>query len=193
MIPVQSAQLWRLFVAGDIEAFKILMDQSFGYLFKYGSGFTHDQELIKDTIQELFILLWSKKENISIDVNPKAYLISSCRRALHRKIESQKRFLHCSALEERIDVFHFEVSVEETIIRNESITLQAKEIAANITNLPSRQREVVYLKFFEGMSREEISEVMGISTQTVSNMLQMALRKLRIKLASSTQLIYSNS
>jgi DNA-directed RNA polymerase specialized sigma24 family protein len=45
--------------------------------------------------------------------------------------------------------------------------------------LPERQKEVVYLKFFESLSREEISHILEIAPQTVSNILQIALGKLR--------------
>lgn len=181
----QYAHLWRLFITGDKVAFKNLMEQYFRQLFHYGTKFSDDEELIKDTIQELFIVLWERRENLSADVNPKAYLISSLRRALHRKIQSQNKFVQYSELKDNINYFNFEVSVEDGIIENEFTRDRAKKIAENITALPERQKEVVYLKFFEEMSRDEISETMGISPQTVSNMLQLALKKLRTEMVAS--------
>lgn len=181
----QNGHLWKLFIDGNEEAFKKLMEQHFMQLFNYGTKFSNDEELVKDTIQELFILLWDRKENLSIDVNPKAYLISSLRRALHRKIQSQNHFIRYSDLKDNINYFNFQVSVEDNMIEDEITKARAKRIAENITGLPERQKEVVYLKFFEEMSRDEISETMGITPQTVSNMLQIALKKLRTELISS--------
>ncbi len=55
----------------------------------------------------------------------------------------------------------------------------AQEIKIQLENLPKRQREVIYLKFFEGLNRDQIAEVMGINDQSVSNLLQMAIKQLK--------------
>ena len=55
----------------------------------------------------------------------------------------------------------------------------SKHFSTLIYELPQRQREVVYLRFFQSMSRDEIAVVMEIAPQTVSNILQIALGKLR--------------
>ena len=155
------------------------MEQNFRPLFYYGTKFSDDEEMVKDTIQELFIRLWDKKENLSTDVNPKAYLIASLRRALHRKIQSQSRFSNYSELEDNLNYFDMEASAEEKLIEKEVSANKSQKIAANINSLPKRQKEVIYLKFFQEMSRDEISETMSIMPQTVSNLLQLALKKLR--------------
>jgi RNA polymerase sigma factor (sigma-70 family) len=48
-----------------------------------------------------------------------------------------------------------------------------------INVLPKRQKEIIYLKFFENLGREEIADIMQISPQAVSNLLQKALKNLR--------------
>src|SRR3569623_1635685 len=88
----QGCDLWKLSLTGDRAAFQQMMAQHFRHLVNYGTKFTHDKELVKDTIQELFIRFWEKRANLSNDVNPHAYLTASLRRALHRKIQSLSRF-----------------------------------------------------------------------------------------------------
>ena len=174
-----AENLWNEFIDGNELSFEKLMKLYSRTLLNYGSKFTQDKELIKDTLQELFIYLWNRKEKLSAAVNPKMYLTASFRRMLHRKIQSEKPFLKETKSEEYFSYFHFELSVEENIISNESTSIQAKNIAQKIELLPKRQKEVIYLKFFYGLNRNEIAEVMEISEQTVSNLLQLAFKFLR--------------
>lgn len=45
-----------------------------------------------------------------------------------------------------------------------------------ISALPNGQKEVVYLKFFQELSRDQIDQIMDTAPQTVSNLLQLAIR-----------------
>ncbi|MEJ7695016.1 sigma-70 family RNA polymerase sigma factor [Daejeonella sp.] len=180
----RCCNLWKSFRTGDKLAFGQLMRENFRHLFNYGSKFSHDDELVKDVIQDLFLKLWEKRLNLSDDVNPKAYLTASLRRALHRKIQSQSKFSSYAELNELDCSFDLVLSVEQDLIDKESTLALASRIAANLSELPARQREVVYLKFFQDFSRDEISKTMQITPQTVSNLLQLALKKLRIELKS---------
>ncbi|MES2276736.1 MAG: sigma-70 family RNA polymerase sigma factor [Bacteroidota bacterium] len=185
----QGCSLWKSFLLGDATAFEQLIAQHFRHLVNYGTKFTDDKELVKDTIQELFIRFWDKRANLSDDVNPRAYLTASLRRALHRKIQSLSRFQNFADVENTSDLFEMELSVEARLIEKEYGKNIAIKIAQNLEALPKRQKEVVYLKFFQELSRDEISEIMGISAQTVSNLLQMAIKNLRTKI-SKDMLVY---
>lgn len=187
----QCCNLWKLFTMGNKQAFEQIMLENFRHLFNYGSKFSDDDELVKDVIQELFLKLWDKRSNLSNDVNPKAYLTASLRRALHRKIQSGSRFTNYSEVNEIERFFDMEISVEEKLIEKEQTKNLAFLIAANLSALPARQKEVVYLKFFQDLSRDEISETMHITPQTVSNLLQLALKKLRAELKSRLIICFS--
>ncbi len=68
---------------------------------------------------------------------------------------------------------------ELVLIERESIVRQSQQVARYLNELPRRQREIIYLKYYQNLDREEIAEVMGISHQSVSNLLQKALLALR--------------
>lgn len=176
MIP--DVDIWKAFLQGDKCALEQLMQLHYKPLFHYGSKYTNDTELVKDCIQELFIGLWDRRMRLSAEVNPKPYLMASLRRALHRKIQSENRLSKYKA--GRLDYFHFELSIEQKMVDSESLQWVVNKIAEAMAALPKRQKEVIYLKFFQNLSREEIAKVMGNSPQTVSNLLQLALKKLRV-------------
>lgn len=173
-----DADIWISFLQGDKSALEQLIHTHYKPLFHYGSKFSDDAELVKDCIQELFIGLWDRRLRLSVAVNPRPYLMASLRRALHRKIQSENRLLKYKS--DSLDYFDFEVSMEQKMIASESLQLVLKKLAEAMANLPGRQKEVIYLKFFQNLSREEIAKIMGNNPQTVSNLLQLALKKLRI-------------
>lgn len=75
--------------------------------------------------------------------------------------------------------FQIEFSVEEQFIENEAVSRRAEQLKKLLNTLPARQKEVVYLRFFQELSRDEIAGVMTITPQTVSNLLQLAFKQLR--------------
>ena len=170
--------LWQDFLAGEVRAFEKLMSDNFRLLFRYGSKFSKDRELVKDSIQDLFLILWEKRDNLNPDAAVKPYLMASLRRLMHRQVSS-RTWVGGEALQEEDDYFEIEFSVEDDYIRNEATNTRTLQLQKLLNALPRRQKEVVYLKFFQELSREQIAEVMAVSPQTVSNLLQIAIRHLK--------------
>ncbi|MEO6685182.1 MAG: sigma-70 family RNA polymerase sigma factor [Dyadobacter sp.] len=170
--------IWQRFLAGEVEAFDHLMTFHFRALFHYGSKFSKDKEFIKDNIQDLFLVLWERRQNLSSDIAVKPYLMASLRRLMHRSAMS-KPILSDNSIEEINGNFEIEFSVEEEYIENESSLVVTQKLKKLLDELPLRQKEVVYLKYFQEMDRTQISEVMNISPQTVSNLLQIAIKQLK--------------
>jgi RNA polymerase sigma factor (sigma-70 family) len=170
--------VWRRFLSGDTEAFDLLMSSHFRTLFQYGSKFSRDKEFVKDSIQDLFLTLWEKRENLNGDAQVKPYMMASLRRLMHRSISS-KSWIGDESLEEAEGSFEVEFSVEHTYIENESTLVMTEQLKQLLDELPKRQKEVVYLKYFQEMDRNQISEVMDVTPQTVSNLLQIAIKQLK--------------
>jgi RNA polymerase sigma factor (sigma-70 family) len=173
--------LWQDFLAGDVPSFEKLMADNFRMLFQYGSKFSKDREFVKDSIQDLFLILWEKKSNLNPDAAVKPYLMASLRRLMRRNLTSSSRIEVEVLRDEDDDDFHgIECSVEDQYIVGEMTAVRSQQLQKLINDLPCRQKEVVYLKFFQELNRDQIAEVMAVSPQTVSNMLQIAIRHLKL-------------
>jgi len=72
--------------------------------------------------------------------------------------------------------------VDERLIKTEQARQFSLQVTALLNGLPLWQKEVVYLKFFHYMPQDEIASILNIAPQTVSNILQMALKNLRCNL-----------
>ena len=154
-------------------------------LLNYGFKFVKDEAFVKDCIQEVFIDLWRSRERVAEPTHVKAYLLVS----LRRKITRNRRSLRLGGdspgpLSEEY-AFSIEFSPEWWMIKEETLARKARMISEMLNALPPRQREVIYLKYYQDLSREEISAMLNITPQTVSNLLQMAYSQLRKRFSPS--------
>src|SRR5215203_171170 len=91
-------ELWVLFRAGNQPAFEKIIKSHYQLLFNYGTRFCKDEELIKDTLQELFSTLWEKRSGIGDTLSVKNYLLKSLRRNLFRASARAKQTVQLNEL-----------------------------------------------------------------------------------------------
>ncbi|GAB4045529.1 RNA polymerase sigma factor [Spirosoma litoris] len=170
-----DSTLWLRLIEGDDAALDVLMKRCFKELYHYGTKFSKDDDLIKDCIQDVFLDLWERRHTLRTDVQVKPYLFVILRRRIYRVWQMNQLQTDLATQPD----FSVEYTVEENLIHSESARLKAHQMQQLLDELPDRQKEVIYLKYFQEMDRDQIAQTMQITPQTVSNMLQMALKKLR--------------
>jgi RNA polymerase sigma factor (sigma-70 family) len=171
-------ELWRKSQLDDHLAFTSLMNKTYKLLFSYATKFTKDRELIKDCLQNLFSDLWEKRNKPSQINYIKIYLLTSLRNNLIRIIKTSRKY----SVEEDLSVlleYSDYKNIERDTVTNEYGKQLENEFRFAIKQLSDRQQEVIFLKFYEGLSNEEIAQIMGIGRQPVANMLYKALLNLR--------------
>ncbi len=173
--PHHEQAIWKSMISGDEKSLAGLMNLYYKALLNYGYKFVKNDDFLKDCIQELFIDIWNNRARLAIPDSIKAYLFVSLKRKIERNIVREP---YLEELGDRLCP-HVEFSPEWWLIREESVALKTKNMAGLLNSLPKRQREVIYLKYYEEMSREEISLILSITPQTVSNLLQLAYSYLR--------------
>lgn len=174
----ELTETWEEFrVTGDPYAYRTIYTSFASALFNYGKKITSNEELVKDAIHDVFVRLWKNRKNLKATSSIRYYLLSSLRREVLRKItrEPFKRpldetIIHSSA---------FQLSHERDMIIRETVHQQHETLKQAINQLPSRQREAVFLRFYENMSFEEIAKLMSVETRSVYKLIYKALDKLQ--------------
>lgn len=169
--------LWQRSVAGDKVAFCQLVEAHYAVLFNYGATFTSDRELIKDTLQDLFVQLWEKRETLHIRFLT-IYLLRSIRNNLFQAFRES----HLSLVTIDTDTHDHsdESNIEEIMIFQEADSQAKTRISEAISHLPRRQKEVIFLKYYQGLDNEKIAELMQVNRQSVANFLHKAILTLRL-------------
>jgi RNA polymerase sigma-70 factor (ECF subfamily) len=174
---VQDIALWESFKNGDQEAFRQLFRQYYPSLFLYGHKITSDKELLEDCIQDLFTELWLSPSRTPVQ-SVRAYLLKSLQYKLLKSLQKRSRIQLGDQTPES-----FQVSHENLIILREHQVENGAKVKTAMGQLSPRQQEIVYLRFFQELSYEEISEVMQINYQVARNLLYQSIKALRKTLA----------
>ena len=175
---IDEALLWKSFCNGEKEALSKLFRVHYGALLDYGKRLVSNEEAAKDGIQKLFLKLWNKRNSITVPESVKAYLIVSYRRILLRGKE--KKLNRYRRNQKYLDGF-FDVtfSKEEIIIQNEIVAQKKDELVKGINQLSGRQKETLFLKYYNGLSNKEIAKVLEINHQSVKNNLYRAFKNIK--------------
>ena len=151
-----------------------------GPLIRYAARLAGDVEVARDAVQETFLaLIRADPAEVRHHVAP--WLFAVCR---NRTLDLRRKEKRMDSLDEE----HLALRVATT--PSPVVLVEGKEAAgrllAVIESLPEREREVVRLKFQEGLRYREISEVMGISVSNVGFLIHTATKTLRKRLADGT-------
>jgi len=168
-------ELWDRFLAGEELAYGQILKQYSDRMFSYGCRMCADEDLVKDCIQEIFLTLWNNKANLSTTDSITWYLLKCTKTSI---IREQKKWIKN---EELVDdyVFDVEFDIETKIIADLDNLKIADKIKSIINQLPPRQREILYLRFYENFTLTEIAKLMDLSSQSVYNLLQKAYKNFR--------------
>jgi RNA polymerase sigma factor (sigma-70 family) len=179
----QDILLWESFRKGDKDAFAALFRQHYETLFRFGSKFTTDTQLLEDSIQELFIELWQAKSATPV-LSVKAYLLKSLKYKLLKVFRQRGKILALSDNGEAA----FEWSHETFLITEQENAEKKQRVLDALGRLSNRQKEIIYLKYYQNLSYEEVSEIMNINYQVARNLLYQAIKSLKTLLAGTLDL-----
>jgi RNA polymerase sigma factor (sigma-70 family) len=162
----------------DEEALASLMDMYYDNLYNYAARFTKDDGLIKDCIQEVFISLWQRRETADTILSPKYYFLRAIKNKVLKAVTKNNHKATSDHLQDEYDFFH-EFSIEQVIIEKQVSDEKAGKLRKVLSLLSKRQKEIIYLKYYQYLDHGQIAELMNISRQSVYNLLHEAIHKLR--------------
>lgn len=169
--------VWSRFIRGDDESLIYIYRKYADVLYRYGRQFTRRPEFIRDCIQELFYDLINKRSNLSQAESVKGYLFAALKRKMLRDIKKEERLL----LEK--DGFSIRLSEVSISIANHIERPSLPIIQKKLNALPVKQREIILLYFYEGLSYTEIAEVMNIKVRSARALVYRALSTLHKELS----------
>jgi RNA polymerase sigma factor (sigma-70 family) len=173
-----NEELWKKFLEGDRDSFSLIYRTYYRDLYTYGQRILRHPDDTKNLIHELFLHLWENRSQLSPVDSVKSYLLVAMRRRVFRSLELKRKFLLKPIDgENEYDGFvfflnDFDMPEDQDQIKNEQL-LQA------INSLTQRQREIVYLRYYQDLSITEIADALSLNYQSVSNHLQRAFQAIR--------------
>ena len=173
----KPSELWDEFRQGSKTAFERIYVENAKILLAYGRKINGDRQVVYDAVHELFNHIWSHRSNLGQTVSIKNYLLKSLRSRLYKLSQKHNNLnLEYLLYENENDFFE---SKESEIISYEETEVKKTLLKRAIIELSKREQEVLHLKFYEMLSMDEISDILGIKYQSVKNASFSAITKLR--------------
>ena len=188
--PDEAQKLWNDYQSGDMYALANIMQGYYSDLFHWGLRLHGEREFVKDCIQDMFVNLWKTQQSAGAAhagaahagalgpvSNVRSYLLVALKTRILREL-SKKHVTHQSMLSDEYS-FSVEFSSDLRLIDEEHEIYQVRKLEGVLNSLSGRQKELIYLRFYQSLSFEQIAEVMNLSRQSVYNLLQKSLGSLR--------------
>lgn len=167
-----------LYLKGDFEK---LYKLYYPKMFAFAKNYVPANEDAENIVQDVFLTLWERKEEIDISFTLTTYLFTlvknRCLNFLRHKLIEEE---YNNQMKEELGFKLYALEAFDYSYQSEE---ELQEIIRRaLDTLPERCREVFIKSRIEGLKYKEISEELGISVNTVENQMVTALKKLRVAL-----------
>lgn len=160
----------------DEKAFEKLFHQYYSHLCVFASRILQDDISAEETVQDFFVKLWEKRQQLSIETSLKNYLFRSIKNLCLNLIKHNKTRLH------HAQTILSDAKNNQTEEDNFFEIGLAEKIEESIQSLPDKRREIFLLSRKEGLKYREIAERLNISIKTVEAQMSLSIKALREKL-----------
>lgn len=139
----------------------------------YGMKIVQREDLVKEAIQKLFVKLWERRKAIGQLNSVKSYILKAYRRTLIDLMAAEQR-----RARQLLPSVGFYLSPEDLQIYQQEQERKAQQLSQLLGQLPDKQREIIYLRFYNRLSFLEIADILELNYQTVRNYASKAIRYL---------------
>ena len=172
-----ASHLWTAIRQGDEKAFELLYNNTVLSLTNQAYHILKDRELVKDILQDVFVSLYTRRQELPTDLNIVGYLTNAVKYKVSTHLRDQLSH----------DTHHVAIlQQEQQLALSPSFSYEQRElknrIRESIDTLPEKCRQAFMLNHYGSMSYKDIAQEMGISVKTVEKHIGKALQVLRKEL-----------
>ena len=162
----------------DERAFEQVYKKYFKDLHSYAWNLVKDEAIAEGIVQNVFLKLWERAENLNFQQAPAPYLY----RSVHN--ESLNHLKH-KKVRQAYDAYAMKQQVYDKSSATSKVQLSElqQKISVALNDLPQQCRTIFQMSRFREMKYQEIADELGLSVKTVEAQMGKALKVMRKKLA----------
>lgn len=174
--PLASNRFRDEFLAGSEKAYSSIYELYAKDLYSFGLSLRAKPELIEDAIHDIFVEIYTHRNNLQKVDNLKFYFLAAFRNRLFFLL---KRESHSFEITEKDMQGLEEKNFQELWIEKEDETEKQLLVKRLLSELNKNQQEAIYHRFVEGLSCDEIALLMNINYQSAKNLIHRSIKKLK--------------
>lgn len=189
---LQDEQLVSLYAKGENNAFDVLLQRHQGRVFSYILNIVKDKDLADDLFQETFVkaIITINQGRYTENGKFQAWITRIAHNLIIDYYRQEKTLPQLSCDNEDINILNrkelSEETIEDNIVREQTLC----DVKMLVELLPTSQREVLEMRYYQDMSFKEIAENTGVSINTALGRMRYAILNLR-KIADERNIILS--
>lgn len=164
-IPINQDRL----ISGDEKEFKSLFDLLYVGMVQRAVYYINDADAAEDVVQEVFVRLWEKREELKGVDNLQGYLLFSVKNRCLNYLEHRQV----------VDKYKQHYLLQEVQYDDCDPESFIEDIAKLLDKLPEKRRKVLEMSVIDSKSYAEIAGALGISLNTVKDHVKKAYAFLR--------------
>lgn len=184
---MNEAELIKKIQSGDRNAFNKIFEMYKDQAFNYSYLITNNKFTSEDIVQEAFIKCYLSAKGLKNVDMFKPWFFKILTRIAWKYADKDKKALPIDNIFEKADSESIDKSINAYIRNQEAETLHAE-----IENLDLKQKTVIVLFYFNGLTIKEIAKIMGCFEGTVKSRLNSARKNLKVSLLNNEDCEQSN-
>lgn len=158
----------------DLSQFNKAFDEYRMPVFNFCNKLVNDRQGAEDITVSVFLKLWAYRDRVAPESLKAFLMITAKRKSLdYNKTRGLRKYHETLYSATQIEAVFDSVRIESDVM---------KYISSVIEALPPREREIVKLKYLDGLTNVKIAGQLGLSVQTVGNLVHSALKHLRAEI-----------
>ncbi|MFH0804110.1 MAG: RNA polymerase sigma factor [Candidatus Zambryskibacteria bacterium] len=170
------------YLSGDLASFGVIIERHLGSVYNFVSRLSGDKDEANDITQEIFIKVWKNLKKFDTNKNFKTWILAIARNTVIDWFRKKKSI----SFSQLNPPDRNEISFEETLVDVEPLPNEifarkelTRELETALSKIRLDWREIIFLHYTEGLTFEEIGEVVGKPPNTVKSHHLRALHQIR--------------
>lgn len=172
-----DARLFDAFRSGDHQAMKTIVTLFHKRLIGFIRLYTRKRELAEEVAQEVFLTAYLQRESVRCAEGLRPWLFTVAKRKALRASEKVSRAAEIS--DEDLGLVEMLVPVPAEQGKSLLLSQLGIQLQEALKQLPERDKEILFLRYFGNLQVKEISEVLNIPMGSIGVFLNRILGRLR--------------
>ena len=166
---LRDSELVVMMRGGDKAAFGVLFDRYYDLLHTFARHIIKDASVAEDIIQNVFVKMWMRKEQVNPELSVRNYLLVATRNELFDYMRLRYNMLRSDINDAMLDVADGDTDVRERVGFIDSV----------MRSMPDKRREIFAMRYDRNMTNAEIARVLNLSIRTVEKHVDLAIKQIR--------------
>ena len=163
---------------GDKAAFGVLFDRYYDLLHTFARHIVKDSSVAEDIIQNVFVKMWMRKEQVNPELSVRNYLLVATRNELFDYMRLRYNMLRSDINDAMLNVADGDTDIYDYVDVRERVGF----IDSVMRSMPDKRREIFAMRYDRNMTNAEIARALRLPYEQTRKCGYRGLQKLRRRL-----------